>query len=118
VTVGILGYVARPDHLIIFLAGFFITTVWTGAIAFFPTLVAIVIAEAFGWRSPFYYLLVGGAVGLLANQIHDLYGEIYLSDQQLVIMLGAGFVGGFTYWLIAGRLAGGRPSGDSASETT
>lgn len=87
---------------------------WAGAISFLPALLAIVLAEGFGWRSLLYYLLVGGTIGLLADQSYDIFGWIDLADQQLVIMLAAGFLGGFTYWLIAGRLAGLQPPDDSA----
>lgn len=93
-------------------------TAWIGAVAFFPALVAIVLGEAFSWRSALYYLAVGGAVGLIADQIANVYGRFDLAERQTVILLAAGFVGGFTYWLIAGRLAGIRRPDDPMSDAT
>jgi hypothetical protein len=37
------------------------------------------------------------------------------SDRYTVVLLAAGFVGGFAYWLIAGRLAGTEPAAPDAS---
>ena len=108
------GYDTRPDSLFILAVSVIVAMTWAGAISFLPALLAIVLAEGFGWRSLLYYLLVGGTIGLLADQSYDIFGWIDLADQQLVIMLAAGFLGGFTYWLIAGRLAGLQPPDDSA----
>jgi hypothetical protein len=98
-----------------------------GALAALPTLVAAILAEMFGWRSPFYWLAVGGllaaiavATPWLANQVQAVAAWIliaaWMPDVRIVenatpvsfatVALAAGFVGGFVYWLVVGRLAG------------
>ena len=93
------------------LIGFFAGTVAAitlsaGAISFVPALIAVVLAEAFAWRSVFYYLLVGGALGLAADRLTDFIGPPALAERRLLVYLAAGFVAGLVYWLIAGRAAG------------
>ena len=46
-----------------------------GAFSFLPALIAIVLAEAFGWRSVFYWLAVGGGIGLAANGCTGFVGD-------------------------------------------
>jgi len=77
-----------------------------GAVSFVPALVAVVLAEAFGWRSAFTYLAVGGAVGFAADRLTAFAGPVELAGRRPVLYLAAGFVGGFVYWLIADRSAG------------
>ena len=74
-----------------------------GALSVIPGFFAIVLAELFGWRSVFFYLAVGGALGLLAWQFP---GAVWEGEGNQLLLPAAGFVGGFVYWLIAGRLAG------------
>ena len=78
--------------------GFWVV-VEVGALAAVPALIAIVLAELFRWRSVFFYLAVGGGLGLLATPISG-------ADGSRVLLPAAGFVGGFAYWFVAGRLAG------------
>jgi hypothetical protein len=92
-------------------AGFFaatgvLTTLYAGAVSFVPALIAVLVAEAFGWRSLFFYLIVGGGIGLAADALTEFVGAPALADYRLALYLAAGFVAGFVYWLIAGRLAG------------
>jgi hypothetical protein len=99
-----------------YVASIVMMMVWAGTIAFLPAAVAIVLAEAFAWRSVLYYLLVGGAIGAIAVHVTERSGAFDFADRPQVALLAAGFVGGFVYWLIAGRLAGnglasGSPSG-------
>jgi hypothetical protein len=103
-----------PTFVIPFTASVFIILFWTGAVAFAPAVLAIVLAEIFAWRSVIYFLLVGGAIALLADQFAEIHGRFEFADRRLAIFLAAGFVGGFVYWLIAGQGAGVRPS-DSRS---
>lgn len=79
-----------------------------GAVAGVPVFIVIVLAELFGWRSLIFYLAVGGALGLLTSQLH---GIVWETGNNQLLLPAAGFVGGFVYWLIAGRFAGiGRAS--------
>jgi hypothetical protein len=90
-------------------------TFWAGTIAFLPAAVAIILAETFGWRSALYYLLVGGLIGATAIHLTTQSGALDFAERPHVTLLAAGFVGGFVYWLIAGRLAGASVPSDSAS---
>ena len=103
-----------------------VTTIGVATIAFVPMLVAVVLAEAFGWRSVFYWLGVGAAIAIVAATplalavVHTaaafalgLAGEPYPAGLDFgwrgspaTIALAAGFIGGFVYWLIAGRRSG------------
>jgi hypothetical protein len=103
---GLFGYEPDPEHRFLFTASVVVWSFWAGAAAFVPAVVAIVLAEAFGWRSILYWLAVGGGIGLLAEQFADRYHGLDFADRRTIVFLAAGFVGGFAYWLIAGRLAG------------
>jgi len=90
-------------------------TFYAGAFSFIPALIAIVLAEAFGWRSVFYWLAVGGGIGLAANALGGFIGAPDFADYRLALHLAAGFVGALVYWLIAGRFSGvGRAGTPSA----
>jgi len=100
------GFESDAEFLIPFFATVTVTTMWTGAIGILPAVVAIVLAEAFAWRSVLYYFLAGGLIALIADQASDLVIAPGFPGRRLVIMLAAGFVGGFVYWAIAGQHAG------------
>jgi len=110
ISVSIFGYEDNIEFLVPFVMTVTLMTAWTGTIAILPAVLAIALAETFAWRSVLYYFLVGGIVGLMADQATNLYGNPDFYDQRTVVMVAAGFVGGFVYWLIAGRLAGTQPS--------
>ena len=93
-------------------------TLYAGAVAFVPALVAVILAEAFAWRSVFYYLAVGAAIGLAADRLSDFIGPVEVAARRPVIYLAAGFVAGIVYWAIAGRRAGpGRRSPPPAPQS-
>jgi hypothetical protein len=75
---------------------------FVGAASFLFALVAIIIAEVFRFRSVFYFVIFGGALGFGFH----LLALTALFDQRVLAFPAAGFVGGFVYWLIAGRLSG------------
>jgi len=103
------------------------TTMALGMIAALPTLIAAIVSEMFGLRSPFWWLAFGGLLAALAvtapfapEYMHAVAFWVivaaWMPDMQAAegvtpaslatIAFAAGFVGGFVYWLIAGRLAG------------
>lgn len=112
------------DYLPATVAAVTLMTVWAGMISALPALLAVIFAELFGWRSVLFYFLVGGMIGLIADQVSKLAIDPVPYGGRTVIMLAAGFVGGFVYWLIAGRLAGqggsdsSPNSGDSKTGTS
>lgn len=74
--------------------------------------VAILIAEILSLRSALYYALAGPLIGALAYFMSDVAarvsgkGTVVPFTQELQWLAVAGIVGGFIYWLIAGRSAG------------
>jgi hypothetical protein len=90
-----------------FIAPFVAAVVAVGTSSFIPAAVAIAVAEIFRLRSLLYFVLVGGAVGLVARGLAAFAGLVYIIDARPVVYPAAGFVAGFVYWLIAGRGAGG-----------
>jgi hypothetical protein len=103
---GLFGYEPDPESQFFFTASVVVWTFWAGAVAFVPAILAIVLAEVFGWRSILYWLAVGGGIALVTERVADRYHSLDFADRRTVVMLAAGFVAGFAYWLIAGRLAG------------
>ena len=89
-----------------FVAATILVTVNIGAVAFFPSLLAVALAELFAIRSVFYWLAVGAVIGLAGETVADGFAWLDEIPRRLSLMLAAGFVGGFVYWLIAGRLSG------------
>lgn len=78
-----------------------------------PALVAILVSESFSLRQVWLHMLFGGLCALigyvlLAPQTEGVQQGPALPD--LGIVLGAGLVAGFVYWLVAGRDAGFRRS--------
>lgn len=79
-----------------------------GGFAFIPSLVAIAISETFALRGMIYHILAGGLVGAgtwMLAEAGSPGGSQGLPAGTLVV-LAAGFVAGFVYWLLAGRQAG------------
>jgi drug/metabolite transporter (DMT)-like permease len=79
---------------------------------FAPSFAAIFIAEMFSLRSVLYYALAGALIGALAYFLSDVTarmqgaGTVAPITRELQFLAAAGIVGGFVYWLIAGRNAG------------
>ncbi|WP_421725935.1 hypothetical protein [Bauldia sp.] len=118
IFVALYGTAINPDLMPLFITATVGIVSAVGAFSFVPALIAIVLSEAFRLRSVFYWLAVGGAIGIGADLLAG--PEAYrpsLGDGRLVIFLGAGFVGGLVYWAIAGRLAGGQRHQNSSTGT-
>lgn len=86
-------------HLLLVLA----TVAFMGA--FWPALAAVVVSEGFKLRGVTAYLIAGLLVGagyaLGTGDAGSAAGERFLA-----FSAAAGAVGGFVYWLVAGRTAG------------
>ncbi|KPL53722.1 hypothetical protein ABB55_17130 [Prosthecomicrobium hirschii] len=82
------------------------------SVSFVPGILLALVSEIIGLRSLGYYLVAGGLIGLWAAR--PPIGGI--AAQPFAPALAAGFVGGFVYWLIAGRGAGrSRPASAAPS---
>lgn len=70
-----------------------------------PAFIVILLAELFAWRSVFVYLAAGALIGLSGSilPIEEIVPE---AEPNMTMLAAAGLVGGFVYWLIAGRSAG------------
>jgi hypothetical protein len=99
------------EHFTFFAVQFFATS-FVGYAAFVPALVLIAIAETFDLRSIFYYALGGAAIGLFAYYGSNISVALENTTDLppvsfgLQLVAAAGIIGGFVYWLIAGRKAG------------
>ena len=83
------------------------TASYLGAMALAPWAVVILITEVFHLRSVLVYLVAGGLLGLLpsfglASMMRPADGD----PHSIAILVAAGIVGSFVYWLVAGRMAG------------
>jgi hypothetical protein len=90
------------------------------AIFAFPfALIAIAIGEGLRIRSWIYYVLVSIAIALAGFGAHYMFEvgsePTIVNDYAIRAFLTLGFFGGFAYWMVAGRRAGGR-GGDEATD--
>ncbi|WP_428698876.1 translation initiation factor IF-3 [Stappia sp.] len=80
-----------------------------GGFAFTPALVAIAISEGFGLRGMVFHILAGGLIGAGTWFLTEAAGSAGVAQglpAGTLVVLAAGFVAGFVYWLLAGRQAG------------
>lgn len=70
-----------------------------------PATVFALVTEGLSWRGLLVHVLGGGAIGLYLLLIPNT-PDAPVPQQDVIITLAAGFVGGFVYWLIAGNGAG------------
>jgi H+/Cl- antiporter ClcA len=79
---------------------------------FAPSFAVIFIGEMLSLRSILYYALCGALIGAMAYFLSDMTarmqgaGTVVPLTRELQFLAAAGIVGGFVYWLIAGRSAG------------
>jgi hypothetical protein len=85
--------------------------IFISGFALIPAALIALITEAFAIRTVLAYAIGGGMVGLVCylglipfDPDHLRFDGIV--RRHLEIMTGAGIVGGFVYWMIAGRNAG------------
>lgn len=99
------------EHFTFFAVQFFATS-FVGFAAFLPALALIAIAETFDIRTIFYYAIGGAAIGLFAYYGSNISVALENTTDLppvafgLQLVAAAGIIGGFVYWLAAGRKAG------------
>ncbi len=91
----------------------FLTVTWftISQITFIPAMVILVLTEFTRSASLTLNVLAGGLCALIVLVLYPmatgLEGEIPYGDREIWLTgLAAGFVGGFTHWILAGRNAG------------
>src|SRR6266568_1357539 len=91
----------------LFFAGFFIVFIAaiSAAKMLWPIVLAALLAEAFAIRSWMFHVCGGGVAALIGLSTSDGSGAYDLYNAP-VIVIGAGIVGGFAYWMVAGWSAG------------
>ncbi len=89
----------------VFAAYFFASAVGP-ALTALPALVAVVIGEVMRIRSAIYYTLAGGAaVAVIPLLARSADAATSTPSSYMSLFAAAGFVGGFTYWALAGARA-------------
>jgi predicted neutral ceramidase superfamily lipid hydrolase len=82
------------------------------AVALVPSVLVIALAEGFGLRSIVIYGVLGCLLALALSYGLDFAGYVGDPDSFLArergVLAASGIVGGFVYWLVAGRGAGVR----------
>jgi hypothetical protein len=114
---GLLGAPGASDDpmgRVVFWGAAFIASGFTASLLFLPTLIAVVLAEAFKIRSLLIHACAGIALTLLAYQGIGFAnsGEESIDrapppvSREFQVAVAAGAAFGLVYWLIAGRRAG------------
>lgn len=70
-----------------------------------PFAAIVVLAEAFAVRSMLVFAVAGLLIAVAFAWV-EIGPEVTFDDRRLMIAAAAGIVGGFIYWLIAGRSSG------------
>jgi hypothetical protein len=91
----------------LFFAGFFIVSIAaiSAAKMLWPMALAALLAEGLAIRSWVFHVCGGGVAALIGLNIADGSGAYDLYNAP-VIVIGAGVVAGFAYWVVAGWSAG------------
>lgn len=103
---------ADPVEKFAFFAIAFFSTSFVGATAFVPAVILIAIAETFDIRSIFYYAIGGALIAAVAWYMADITMQLENTTDLAPVRYGlqlvaaSGIIGGFVYWLLAGRKAG------------
>ncbi|MET0277437.1 MAG: hypothetical protein ABW198_03810 [Pseudorhodoplanes sp.] len=101
-----------PVEKFMFFAAAFFATSFVGATAFVPAVILTAIAETFDIRTIFYYAIGGGLIAAVAWYSSDISlrlentTDISPVTYGVQLVVAAGIIGGFVYWLLAGRKAG------------
>lgn len=99
------GLEADPAYEVAFLSTSLLALLTVAHSSALPFGVFIVLSEAFRLRSFILHAVapVGVAFFLLWNVLDDPFT---LDDDRVIVACGAALMGGFVYWLLAGRRAG------------
>ena len=91
----------------LFFAGFFIVFIAaiSAAKLLWPMALAALLAEAFAFRSWVFHVCGGGIAALIGLNIADGGGAYDLYNAPIIV-IGAGVIAGFAYWVVAGWSAG------------
>ena len=98
--------VAHPEaqNMFAVFSGVVIATAF-GSVAFYPALLGLIVAELLSWRSIWIYLGFGFALSFFAFRAPgEPADDIAIALD--IRAVAAGLIGGFVYWLVAGRGAG------------
>ena len=71
-----------------------------------PAVVGVVIAEAFAIRSWIFHAVNGAVSAWIGQAAMTNASELYVFNDNPLIVVGAGIAAGFAYWIIAGWSAG------------
>lgn len=103
---GKIGPESDPVEIAALVSGGAFAASAAGGLAFFPALVAIGVAEVLRLKGMLMHV---GVAGMLAFAIwtvgHSMTADVGLRPGTTVVLAG-GFMAGFIYWMIAGRLSG------------
>jgi hypothetical protein len=90
--------------------------------AVLPTLLIVVLAEGFAWRSSLVYAALGGVLAFALTSGLDVAGYADAAGSDVMrareVVAAAGIAGGLVYWLFAGRKAGSWKASRKTSRQT
>jgi hypothetical protein len=72
----------------------------------FPSVLAVLISEAFAIRSWMYHAAAGGLSAVISLATVGAFDKSYDMSDEPLIAVGAGIAAGFAYWAVAGWSAG------------
>jgi hypothetical protein len=113
ISLGALGFTANETPAVVTGSIVFsipFVALFVAYFAFLPSVPAILLSEAFGWRDWLHYALAGALIALIviAYFIHESpdSNDAVRDPSFWAAMICGGVSGGLAYWLLAGRVAG------------
>ncbi|MCB1419969.1 MAG: hypothetical protein R3D65_18430 [Zhengella sp.] len=82
-----------------------VVTATAGSLALVPFFIIVLVSEYFALRGLVFHLLAGTAIGGLAVWMYNQQAADPTA-KAFAVGAAAGTIGGFAYWLLAGRSAG------------
>lgn len=99
------GLEGDAAYEVAFISTAFFGTLLVAHAALLPFLVLIILTEAFRMRALLLFMASGALIALYQLNAH-LQSSLSVEDNRVLVAAAAGAVGGFVYWLVAGRKAG------------